>query len=249
MREWKAYLALSVLMLAPVFWLPRVQAGDLATHIYKAWSSQSIEAGRTQGLAGGHSSTNGLFEAMLRGLFAVGGAEFAQRVAVSIAVLVFVWGAFRFTCAAAGNRAWHLLPCIAMLAYGWVFHMGFFDFYLSLGLCFWALAMVWNWNPRRAALAVPLVLLAYSAHALPVVWACGLGLYQFAASHMSARHRIYVTSGWLVGMVALHAIAGQTMFTNWSPQQIRMTTGADQVWIFDSKYYFVLVGLLVLWCL
>ena len=31
--------------------------------------------------------------------------------------------------------------------------------------------------------------------------------------------------------------------------QIRMTTGLDQVWVFDGKYYLVLVGLLVVWAL
>jgi hypothetical protein len=37
------------------------------------------------------------------------------------------------------------------------------------------------------------------------------------------------------------------MTSHWSVQQIRMATGADQVWVFDGKYYVVLVGLLFLW--
>ena len=65
--------------------------------------------------------------------------ELGQRLAVSLAVLIFVWGALAFVSKVSGRRAWHLLPCLTMLAYGWVFHMGFFNFYLSLGLCFWAL--------------------------------------------------------------------------------------------------------------
>src|SRR5258706_8656091 len=167
-RPWKTYGLLSILLLLPVYWQPRVQAGDLSSHIYNAWLTQLIETGRTQGLVVVQQTTNVLFDLMLSALFRVGGAEFAQRISVSIAVLVFVWGAFQFISVVSGRRAWHLIPCIGMMAYGWVFHMGFFNFYLSLGLCFWALSVVWNWNPRSLAMAAPVLALAYLAHTLPV---------------------------------------------------------------------------------
>ena len=246
MRKWW-YIALSVLLLAPVYWQPRVQAGDLSIHIYNAWLTQLMETGRSQGLVIVSQTTNILFDLMLGGLFRLFGAEVAQRVSVSVAVLVFVWGAFRFISVVGGRPAWHLLPCIAMLAYGWVFHMGFFNFYLSMGLCLWALAVVWDWQPRHVAIAVPLLVLAYMAHALPVVWTAGLLLYQWLARRMSPRSRVYVTAGWLLGMVLLQVVVGHTMSSRWSPQQIKMVTGADQVWVFGSKYYVVLVGLLILW--
>jgi hypothetical protein len=177
----------------------------------------------------------------------LGGAEFAQRVSVSVAVLIFVWGAFRFITVVSGRRPWHLIPSVAMLAYGWVFHMGFFNFYLSMGLCFWALSLTWDWTPRRYALAAPLLAVAYLAHALPVVWAGGLCLYQLIASRLNPRARAYVTAGWFLVMVVLNLTIGQATFTRWTPQQIKMATGADQVWVFDGKYYLVLVGLLVVW--
>jgi hypothetical protein len=246
MRKWW-YVALSILMLAPVYWQPRVQAGDLSSHIYNAWLAQLIEAGRTQGLVIVSQTTNILFDLMLGGLFRLFGAEAAQRISVSIAVLVFVWGGFRFISEVGGRPAWHLLPCIAMLAYGWVFHMGFFNFYLSMGLCLWTLAIAWQWQPRNVAMAVPLLALAYLAHALPVVWTAGLLLYQWLARKMSPRARVYVTAGWLLGMVVFQIVVGHTMFSRWSAQQIKMATGADQVWVFDGKYYVVLVGLLIVW--
>src|SRR5689334_23039965 len=108
-RRWKPYVLLSLLVLLPVYWQPRVQAGDLSSHIYNAWLAQLIEAGRTQGLIVVRQTTNILFDLMLNAFLQVGGAEFAQRVSVSIAVLVFEWGAFRFISAVAGNRPWHLL--------------------------------------------------------------------------------------------------------------------------------------------
>jgi hypothetical protein len=246
-RGWGWYVLASILLLAPVYWQPRVQAGDLSSHIYNAWLTQLIETGKTQGLVVVRQTTNILFDLMLGGLFQVGGAEFAQRISVSIAVLVFVWGAFRFVTTVSGRRAWHLLPCIAMLAYGWVFHMGFFNFYLSMGLCFWALSATWTWTPRGVAMAAPILLLAYVAHALPVAWTAGLLLYQWLATRISPRMRVYVTASWLLAMVLVQVVVGRSTFSRWSLQQIKMSTGADQVWVFDGKYYLVLIGLLLLW--
>jgi hypothetical protein len=246
MRKWW-YLALSIFLLAPVYWQPRVQGGDLSLHLYSAWMTQLIETGRAQGLVIVSQTTNILFDLMLGGLFRLFGAEPAQRISVSIAVLVLVWGAFRFVSVVGGRPAWHLLPCIAMLAYGWVFHMGFFNFYLSMGLCFWALAVVWEWQPRSVAIGVPLLGLAYLAHAMPVVWTVGLLVFQWLARRMSPRSRLYVTAGWLLGMVALQLVVGHTTLSRWSPQQLKMAAGADQAWAFDGKYYIVLIGLLLVW--
>jgi len=147
----------------------------------------------------------------------------------------------------AARRPWHLLPCIGMLAYGWVYHMGFFNFYLSLGLCFWGLSLVWDWSARRLAMATPVFVAAYVAHALPVVWAACLVGYLLIARNLSPRLRVYLVAASLIAMVLLHAVIGRTMVTQWSLQQIDLSTGVDQVWVFDSKYYVVMVGLVVVW--
>src|SRR5579872_5189238 len=173
------YLLVSLLLLAPCYWQPRVQAGDLSSHIYNAWLAHLIESGSAQGLVVVSQTTNVLFDLMLSGLFKMFGPEPAQRIAVSISVLVFVWGAFAFVSAVSRTRPWHMLACIAMLAYGWVFHMGFFNFYLSLGLCFWVMAVLWKPSAKRIAAAVPVMVLAYVGHGLPVVWTAGLLLYLF----------------------------------------------------------------------
>src|SRR4051794_21374376 len=83
---WKAYLGLSILLLLPVYWQPRLQAGDLSSHIYNAWLAQFIETGHTQGLVMVQQTTNILFDVLLGAFFSVAGAEFAQRISVSIAV-------------------------------------------------------------------------------------------------------------------------------------------------------------------
>jgi len=241
------YVLVSLLLLAPCYWQPRVEAGDLSSHIYNAWLAQLIESGRIQGLQIVRQTTNILFDVMLSGLFKVLGPEAAQRISVSLAVLIFIWGAFAFARVASGRKPWQILPCIAMLAYGWVFHMGFFNFYLSLGLSFWALALLWKPNSRRVAGAIPILVLAYLAHALPVAWVAGLAAYIVAAGRLPVRFRAYLTAGSMAAMVILHAVMAGRMVTNWSAVQITLTTGLDQVWVFDAKYYAVLAGLLLLW--
>jgi hypothetical protein len=241
------YALVSLILLAPCFWQPRLQAGDLSSHIYNAWLAQLIESGRADGLVVVRQSTNILFDLILSGLLRMFGAEWAQRVAVSFAVLIFIWGAFAFVSAVAGRRTWHLLPCIAMLAYGWVFHSGFFNFYLSLGLCFWALAITWNLTARRFAFAIPFFAAAYVAHALPVLWTVGLLTYIFLARNLKPFGRAGLTTTFVFAMVLLHAVIGHTLITRWSPAQITMTTGVDQVWVFNTKYYIVLMGLLAMW--
>src|SRR5687768_12326836 len=120
-----AYLAASILLLVPCFWQSRLQAGDLASHLYNAWLAQLIERGEAPGLTIASPTTNVLFDWLLSWAFRTFGPEAAQRIAVVPAVLAFVWGAFAFVSVAAKRRAWNLLPWIGLLAYGWVFHMGF----------------------------------------------------------------------------------------------------------------------------
>src|SRR5881396_2519473 len=96
----KRIALLSVVVLIPCFWQRRIQAGDLSSHIYNSWLSQQIEIGKAPGLVIAPMSTNVLFDLMLGGLFRIAGPEAAQRIAVSMAVLIFFWGAFAFLSAA-----------------------------------------------------------------------------------------------------------------------------------------------------
>ena len=246
-RRRAIYVLVSLLLLVPCHWQPRLQAGDLSSHNYSSWLARLIESGRAQGLEAVHQTTNLLFDLILSGLAKVVGPEGAQRIAVSLVVLTFVWGAFAFISAVSGRRPWHLMPVIAMLAYGWVFHMGFFNFYLSLGLCFWALALAWEWKPWRLAAAAPVLALAYFAHALPVVWTAGLFAYLWLAGRTAPRTRAWAIAVSLMAMVLWRAWAGGTLIAEWPLQQIFMPSGADQTWTFDAKYYVVLMGLLLVW--
>jgi hypothetical protein len=240
-----AYVLASILLLVPCYWQSRLQLGDLSSHIYNAWLAQLIESGRAPGLEIVPQTTNILFDLMLSGLFQTLGADAAQRISVSLAVLTFVWGAFAFVSVVAGRRAWSLMPAIAMLAYGWVLHMGLFDFYLSLGLCFWALALAWEWKPRRVAAAVAVLIVAYVAHGLPVAWTVALLAYLSMARPMTPRNRAILMAASLAAMVAARAVVTGMMSYIWLPQQMAMITGTDQLWVFDGKYLVPFLGLLL----
>jgi hypothetical protein len=136
-----------------------------------------------------------------------------------------------------------------MLAYGWVFHMGFFNFYLSLGFCFWALALLWKPDSRRIAAAIPILALAYVAHALPVVWVAGLVTYLTVGRRLTEKARVYLMAGSLTAMLLLNAVLARTLITKWFADQIKLTTGLDQVSVFDGKYEGILFGLLFVWTL
>jgi hypothetical protein len=237
----------SVLLLIPCFWQSRIQGGDLSSHIYNAWLAQLIESGKTTGLAVVSQKTNVLVDLMLAGLLRTMGADAAQRITVSLAVLVFAWGAFCFIWRFAGRRPWALFPVIAMLAYGWVFHMGFLNFYLSLGLCLFAVALAWPLKPAGLAAAAVLFAVAYVAHGLPIAWAGLLIVYGWIARRLpeSALPSLLGISIGAVG--ALRLILDAATETRWNFEQALSAVGADQAVIYTTKYWATAAPVLLLW--
>src|SRR5215469_1758376 len=96
------YALLAAIVLVPCYWQPRIQAGDLSSHIYNSWLAQLVETQKPQGLVVVNQITNVLFDLILSTFFRALGPDLAQRFAVSIAVLAFVWGAFAFASVASG---------------------------------------------------------------------------------------------------------------------------------------------------
>jgi hypothetical protein len=240
-------IALFGALLAPCWWQSRIQAGDLSSHAYNAWLARIAESGQAQGVTVVPQYTNVLFDVLLSALFGIFGPGPAQRIAVTFATLVFLTGAFLFVSAVAGRRAWNILPLIAMLAYGWVFHMGFFNFYLSMGLCLWAMALAWKPASGRVAAAGALYALAVLAHALPVAWSVAVLVYAALARRLQARQRAWAVAVVLAAAAAASAIVQSTMSTRWRASQIGSALGADQVWVYGPKFGAMGIGLLLVW--
>ena len=90
----------------------------------------------------------------------------AERILAVVSVLLFFWGAFALISAANRRPPWYLVPAIAMITYGWTFYSGFMNFYLSLGLGFFSVVLLWRGAHADWLVAVVLALLALLAHPL-----------------------------------------------------------------------------------
>ena len=67
-------------------------------------------------------------------------------------------------------------------------NMGFMNFYLSLGLCLWAMTLAWSLTRRAFLLAIPLLAIAVLAHALPAVWAAWILAYAWVWRRTPIEH-------------------------------------------------------------
>jgi hypothetical protein len=237
----------SLLLLIPCFWQKHIEAVDLPSHLYNAWLAILIGEGKAPGLKIVFQSSNVLFDVILSSLMRAVGPWGAEHIAVPMSVLGFAWGAFAAVCAVTRRRPWYMLAFIAMLAHGWVFHMGFMNFYLSAGLAFWAFALLWKPRSWAALGALPLIALAWFAHPLPVAWLLGVMAYTCVAQRIPPRARPILTFASLAALVILRTFLLTHFATRWTAEQGISMTGVDQLGVFESKYQPLVFGLLVIW--
>jgi len=76
---WPRLVAISAAVLAPCFWHPRIEAGDLPSHTYNAWLAHLISTGQIPGLVLARQWNNVLFDLMLSGLGNLLGLGAARR--------------------------------------------------------------------------------------------------------------------------------------------------------------------------
>jgi hypothetical protein len=242
-RRWRdasRIILISALLLIPCFWQSRIQAGDLSSHLYNAWLATLIAQGKAPGLWIEHRSNNVLCDVALQWLLQHTGPGLAQRILVSAAVLIFGWGAIAFSSTLAGRKNWWLiLPCVWMLAYGFFYEIGFFNFYLSFGFCLWYLAIFWRSGWRMGLAASPLLILAWMTHPFPAVWAAGTAAYLAIARNRHPRQRL-ITLGLGVGVLGVARYILMSRFQcRWFWQQMLLVSGADQALIFGLKYLYI----------
>jgi hypothetical protein len=242
-------LAISIVLLIPCFWHGHIEAGDLGSHVYNAWLAQLIEQGKAPGLYIVRQYDNVLFDLLLFHCGNLFGLALAEKVATSICVLIFFWGLFAFTSVASNRSPWFLAPCLAMLTYGYIFHMGFMNYYLSLGLGCIGLALMW---PGRkdgllaAAIFAPILLLA---HPLGLLWFLGAGLYRLLYLNFPDRWKFILPLGAVaMCLAARFFVAHQKGYeVEWREASVWTLTGASQFHVFGERYawFTVAVGFLV----
>lgn len=239
---------ISLLLLLPCFWHHHIEAGDLGSHVYNAWLAQLIEQGKAPGLYLVRQYDNVLFDLLLFHLAKPFGFLIAEKVVTSICVLTFFWGLFAFTRAASGRSPWFLAPCLAMLTYGYIFHMGFMNYYLSLGLGCFGLALVWN--PRKnglitAAILAPVML---AAHPLGFLWFLGAGLYRLVYLKFPERRKLVLPLGAIaICLAARFYVAHHKGYeVEWREAPIWTLSGANQFHVFGERYLFFTLAIAVL---
>ncbi len=235
--KWRI-LFISAAMIVPCLWHRRIEAGDLASHVYNAWLAQLIEKGQAPGLYIVHQWNNVLFDWLLLHAANLVGFAAAEKIVVSLCVLIFFWGVFALVAAASGQPPWFLTPCIAMLAYGYSFNMGFLNYYLSLGLASFSLALLWRGrglSRLRSLLFVPFILLA---HPIGFLWLAGAALYLLLWTKLPRWSKLALPVAALALLCAIHGyLAHQSKFpVDWFHDPIYIMNGADQLTLYGQRY-------------
>jgi hypothetical protein len=230
----------SAVVLIPCVWHRRIIASDLGSHLYNAWLVQLIRAHSVPGLYLAHQHTNVLFDYLLDALGRVLTLYHAETVAVGLCVLAFFWGMFALAAAAAKRAPWCLAPALAIFTYGYTFHMGFFNYYLSLAFAFWGIAIAWR--ARSAgdlALILPFAALAAVAHPLGLAWLVAGAIYVFVAARLPTRWHIALVAVAIVALAGVHHYVWHHNIVEEQMLPFFNFTGADQFVLFSERYKWI----------
>jgi hypothetical protein len=250
-RHSLAAFSISAFLLIPCFWQRYIVAGDLDSHMYNAWLAQLIKQGRAPGLWIAPQWQNILFDVMLSKLGMLFGLAVAERIAVAACVLIFFWGGFALIAAATRRPPWSLVPCLAMLSYGWTFQMGFFNYYLSLGLSFFALSIFWRGSTKQRLTALLFVPAVWAAHPLGLIWLAGAAVYIGAAQCLSGRSQIFLLAATGIFLAIASHYVYFHFYVQWKPIPGINANGADQFSLFlagraDPAWLWLIFGIICL---
>ena len=232
-------LILSVVLLIPCFWHRHIEAGDLPSHVYNAWLAQLIEKGQAPGLYLAKQWNNVLFDFTLLKVADHLGFPAAQKVVVSVCVLIFFWGVFAFAAAVTGRPSWFLVPCMAMLAYGYSFNMGFLNYYLSIGLACFGMAMMWPGKRRAWLGGAVLLTVALIAHPIGFVWGIGTLAYVEIRNRLAGWRKLILPVIACASFVALYLFMKQhaaKFMVDWDRGAFYFYNGADQLALYGRRY-------------
>jgi hypothetical protein len=236
--RWRRVVPISIILLLPVFWHQRIEAGDLASHTYNAWLAQLIESGQAPGLYIARQWNNIPVDVALLRLGNILGFPAAEKIVVSVSALTSFWGAFAFIASATRRPPWFLIPAIAMITYGWTFQMGFMNYYLSLGVGFFAIAVLWR-STGEADWTFGLILLALTWMAHPMGFGCviGIAVYVILADKLRGWYRWALLTAACGVVVAAHFyIVHQFRTQYWETSIFYLMNGADQLVLYRDRY-------------
>jgi hypothetical protein len=229
------FAAISAVIVIPCFWHHRIQAGDLGSHVYNAWLVQLIQRGEAPGLRIAPQWNNVLCDFLLSGLARFFSLDVSARIAASVAVLVFFWGAFAFVYAITRRAPWQIMPLLAAITYGWTFNRGFMNYYLSLGFAFLALAVFCLAKGWKRLLALAFAPIIFLAHPLGLAWLVAAAFYIVATEVVPKRwHPVLLVAA--IGAVAVVRVYLLRHFRVDPPSHSALFfNGLDQL-LFTNRY-------------
>ena len=250
--KWSRVLAAvlaSAAMLAPCWWHAHVEAGDVASHTYNAWLANNID--KLHGVSLVWQWTNVVYDVVLAHLCRWFGYSAGEKVAVSAVVLALFWGMWALVAACRDTgqrpgphnpgphnlRGWSVVPVVAMLTYSWTFHMGLMNFCLSAGLSCLALALWIRRKVRATAGALPLLLLAWLAHALPVLVALACGAYAIVSTRLRAKQQFLLLLGAIGGILLASEIVLRWFSAGRAPLSLSTALGVNQFLVYTVSPY------------
>src|SRR6267378_4114513 len=242
LRQFKLRVSLlSTLLGIPCLWHRRIEAGDLASHVYNIWLAQLIEKGQAPGLYIAKQWNNVLFDVALLQAANLVGIAAAQKVVVSICVPIFFWGVFAFVTVVTGRPPWLLVPCIAMLAYGYSFNMGFMNYYLSVGLACFGLAILWRARRIDWIAAAPFAILAMLAHPIGFLWLVSTFAYIKIRPTLPGWGKLTLPLAAAGGFVAVRWYVAHraSLLGDWDRGPFCLYNGADQLGLFGTRYFWL----------
>jgi hypothetical protein len=234
--RWIAVLALSAVILMPCYWHRRIEAGDLGSHTYNAWLTVLVKQGRAPGLYLAHQWNNVIVDSALTWLGGHLGFIVAEKIVVSLCVLIFFWGAFAFISAASLRPPWYLTPAIAMISYGYTFYVGFMNFYLSLGLAFFAAAVFWRGTRMDWIVGAILALLTLMAHPMGFGLLVAVVAYIRLAEAARGWPRWMVFSASFLALVGMHFVLHRFRTEGGFGPRFVLMNGGDQLVLFGERY-------------
>src|SRR5258708_5999667 len=234
--RWWLVLVVSAVLVLPCFWHRRIEAGDLASHVYNAWLAQLIEKGQAPGLYIAKQWDNVLFDAALLRVANLVGIAAAEKIVVSVCVLIFFWGVLVFVAAATERPPRFLTASIAMLAYGYSFNMGFMNYYLSLGLACFGLAILWRGRGIDWIAGGLIAALAWLAHPIGFLWLLGMLVYVKIRAKLPRWWKLAMPLAVAVGVATgcwdtSHRASFQA---GWGRGPLYLYNGADQLGLFRT---------------
>jgi len=136
---------------------------------------------------------------------------------------------------------------LGLLAYGFVFHHGFLNSCLSVGIGWWALRFAWKETTQGLLAAVALLPLAAVAHLLPVLPPTALFGYSVVVRRMPATRRIWLLLAGVAGLAAMRLVLSVTYRTVSGSPIHALMIGADQLFLYGAPYRMLAWILAAIW--